>query len=228
MGISPAIIAAGVGAAGSIGGGLLGASGAESAAQTSANTQMEIFQQTQKNLAPFISGGSSAFNSLAQLLGWGPNGFNPQAGKNAMNIVQNMPGYQFSLGQGMQATDAAATARGLNLSGGQIKDEQQFAQGTAQGAWNSYIGQLMGASQLGANAAAGQGQIGAQTGASIGGNQFYGGVAATGYETTGLASGLNNATLGYLLSQQYSDPTPGVESWLNSQPGINYSAPFTG
>lgn len=209
MGISPAIIAAGIGAAGSIGGGFLGASGAESAAQTAANTQMSIFDKTQQNLAPFIQMGGSAFSQLAGLLGFGPGGFNKSTAANAMNTVSSMPGYQFQLTQGMKATDAAAAARGLNLSGGQFKDETQYAQGYAQNAWNSYINQLYQGAGLGESAAAGQGQIGAQTGASIGGNQFYGGLAATGYETTGLSSALNNASLGYLLSQQggggYSD-----------------------
>ena len=170
MAISVPLVAAGVGVAGSIGGGMLGAQGAQNAANTQAQTQMNIFDQTQKNLAPFIQQGGAAFSQLGGLLGFGPGGFNSSTSQNAMNTVQNMPGYQFSMNQGMKATDAAAAARGLNMSGGQVKDEQQFAQGTAQGAWNSYMGQLSTAAGMGESAAAGQGNIGAQTGASVGSN----------------------------------------------------------
>ncbi len=217
-----AIAAAAIGAGGAIGGGMLGASGAEHAAQTAANTEMSIFDTTQKNLAPFISMGGSAFQNLSGLLGFGPGGFNQASANNAMNTLQRMPGYQFQLNQGMKATDAAAAARGLNLSGGQIKGEQQFAQGTAQNAWNSYIGQLTGAATLGENAAAGQGTIGAQTGASIGNTLFQGGMAGTNYMVGGLQGGLQNASLSYLLSQQ------GQNGAYYSPGGAGYDSIYSG
>jgi Chaperone of endosialidase len=202
MAISAPIAAAGIGAAGALGGGFLGASGAESAAQISANTQLGIFDQTQKNLAPFIQMGGSAFSNLGALLGFGPGGLNAASGAKAMNLVQSLPGYQFQMNQGVQAVDRSSAARGLNLSGGQLKDLTQFGQGTAQNAWNSYIGQLSNAAGLGESAAAGQGYVGAQTGASAGNALLEGGLAGTNYMVGGLQGGLNNATLGYLLSQQ--------------------------
>lgn len=72
----PALIAAAVGAAGAIGGSLISSSASknaanaqQSAANTAANTQLSIFNQTQQNLAPYLSTGTSALNQLSSLFG---------------------------------------------------------------------------------------------------------------------------------------------------------------
>lgn len=70
MGIS-AIVAAGIGAAGSVIAGSQAASGAKSAANTAANTQLSMFNQTQARLQPFFSTGQNALQLLANLYGFG-------------------------------------------------------------------------------------------------------------------------------------------------------------
>lgn len=89
MAISPAIIAAGVGAAGAIGGSLISSGASHDAANTqaqaataasqeqlqaaqlAANTQLDIYGQTKSSLAPFVGAGTSALSSLSSLLGLG-------------------------------------------------------------------------------------------------------------------------------------------------------------
>ena len=73
MGVGAAILAAGVATAGAS---IISSSAAGSAAQQqvdaqkyAADLQMQMFQQTQANLKPFITGGTGAFSKLQRLTG---------------------------------------------------------------------------------------------------------------------------------------------------------------
>ena len=73
MGVGAAILAAGVATAGAS---IISSSAAGSAAQQqvdaqkyAADLQMQMFQQTQANLKPFITGGTGAFSELQRLTG---------------------------------------------------------------------------------------------------------------------------------------------------------------
>lgn len=86
-------MAAALPVAGSIVGGMISSSGAKSAAKTQAagqqaaiNAQLQMFNQTQKNLQPYMQSGGWANSALAQLMGLGPNGGHDQgAYTNALN-----------------------------------------------------------------------------------------------------------------------------------------------
>lgn len=117
------------------------ANAAQSAAQLSYQSQEDAlafqknqFNTEQQNAAPWLSAGSSAINQLNGMLqpggsltqGYGQNFTAPTAAEAAAT-----PGYQFTLGQGLQALDRGAAAKGNLLTGGTMKAEQQYGQGLA-------------------------------------------------------------------------------------------------
>jgi len=209
--IAAAIIGGGA-LIGGVGSALIGANASRNAAdaqmqaaQLGANTQMSIFNQTQQNLQPYNQVGQSALQQLARLFGLGPGGGGtPNAGA-ATSALTQFPGYQFGLNQGQTALDRSAASRGLLLSGGQLKDSQQFGQQYAmQNAWNPYVSQLSSLSTLGENAGAGLGTIGANTGAGVAASQLNVGQAqasgimgSNNWLQGGIQSGLQNALYGY-------------------------------
>jgi len=178
----------------------------QNAAQTAANTQMSIFNQTSANLAPYNQMGQSAVSQLASLFGLGgSNGGAPNAAA-ATSALTQFPGYQFGLQQGTQALDRSAASQGRLLSGGQLKAAQQYGQGYAmQNAWQPYVNQLNTSAGLGENAAAMVGNQGVQTGANVGASQLAAGQAqASGTIGTNNAiqGGLQSALLAYALQNQ--------------------------
>jgi hypothetical protein len=178
------------------------ASAQTSAANTAAQTQKDIFNQTQKNLSPYIQEGNTATNQLnAQL----PTLTSPITMDET--TLRNTPGYQFNLTQGLKATQNSAAARGLGISGAALKGASTFATGLADSTYqnqfnNANINQtnaynrLKGLVDTGESSAAGQGVIGANTGSSIAGAQIGAGNAnaaaanATGAAVNGIASNI--------------------------------------
>lgn len=68
------------------------------------------------------------------------------------------PGYDFQLSEGLNAIDQSAASRGNLFSGETMKAAQQFGTGLAAQDYSNYFNRLMGVSNQGQNAAAGQGQ----------------------------------------------------------------------
>jgi hypothetical protein len=146
------------------------ASAAQSAAQTQANAakyaadlQNQQFQTTQANLSPYMGIGTQALPQYLSLLGLGSGG---TAG--IQSALQNMPGYQFALQQGMKGAANTASGSGLNLSGAQQKGLANYATGLAQQNYQNYLGNLGNAVGMGQNAAAGLGSLGAANAAALG------------------------------------------------------------
>src|SRR5690625_285240 len=111
------------------------------------------FEQTQKNLAPYMESGKGAQGLLDQLLGLGdqPADF---------SVLTNSPQYQFALNQGQQALDRDAAARGTLFSGAHTKDAMQFGQGLASQQFQNYFNNLSSLANRGQNAAVGEGNFG--------------------------------------------------------------------
>jgi len=172
----PAIIAAGVAAAGAIGGGLIASSGAKKAAQTQADaakeaaaTQERMFERQVELQSPFQQGGLTAQQQIMQLLGIGGDktaaGYGSLAKPFGEAEFRADPGYAFRQSEGMKALERSAAARGNLLSGGTMKGIQRFGQDLAsqeyQNAFNRYqveranrlnpLQSLMGAGQSSAN-----------------------------------------------------------------------------
>jgi hypothetical protein len=172
----PAIIAAGVGAAASVGGGLIARSGArkaaraqEQAAQRAEQTQREMFERQIALQEPFRQAGMTAQQQIMQLLGIGGDanaaGYGSMARPFGQADFQQDPGYAFRQAEGMKALERSAAARGNLLSGAQMKGIQRFGQDLAsqeyQNAFNRFqieraarlnpLQSLMGAGQSATN-----------------------------------------------------------------------------
>ena len=120
-----------------------------------------------------INAGIGAYTPLAQLgaqySGAAPTIMNalglggPAGMQSALaNFQQYNPGYQFQLQQAQQAAERAAATGGMTNSGNLINAEQANAINLANQNYGSWLSNLMGAGQMGANiqgtAAAGQAQ----------------------------------------------------------------------
>lgn len=162
-----------------VGASVVGAVGANMAAGKSASAankataaQQGMFDTTQANLSPYIAQGDAANNLLQSQL---PSLSSPVTLNQTQ--LQQTPGYQFALTQGLKSAQNSAAARGLGVSGAAEKGAEQYATGLADQTYqqqfqnaltnkqNSY-NELTGATQIGANAAAGLGQISAQVGSN--------------------------------------------------------------
>lgn len=238
-----AILGAGaLGVGGGIASSLIGSNAAQSAAaaqeaaaNNATNTQLNIYRQTQSNLAPYNQVGQSALSQLASLFGLGAGGPSAATAANATSALQNYPGYQFGFNSGLQALDRSAASQGLLLSGGQVKAAQQYGQGYAmQNAWQPYISSLSQLAQLGESAGAQAGTIGANTGANVGNSQLAAGQAAasglvgsanalTSGLTSSLGTGLNSGLLSLALQQAYNQ-TPITTTGANF--GVSPSSPY--
>ena len=119
--------------AGTLVAGVLGSNATTEAAETQADAaraasqaQLDMYNQTRADLAPYRQAGYGALDQL-------------QSG-NAAQIAQSDPGYQFRLNEGMKALNANASATGNRLGGAQQKALAQYSQAYASNeygnAWN--------------------------------------------------------------------------------------------
>ena len=145
----------------------------ENAANRAAQTQRDMYAQTNTNQAPFRQAGLDATQALG-----GFYGLPGYAKVDPSQQIQNLPGYQFQLNQGVQAIDRSAASRGLLNSGATGKALAQYGQGLAQ----SYAGQYTQGLQDIANRGEGATQSTAAAGAGaanqISADQNYAGQAA--------------------------------------------------
>jgi len=150
-------IAGGIGAAGSLGGAALESnaagnaasaqvSGADYAAQLQAeeaqnalNFQKQEWNTQQQNLAPWLNAGGQGLSQLETLLGVGGNKTAPGYGSLTQGFTpptleqaEQYPGYQFGLGQGEQAIQNSAAAKGNAFSGNTAEALNNYAQNYAQ------------------------------------------------------------------------------------------------
>lgn len=199
------VVAAGIQAVGAITGSVIQSSAAQGAANTEASAaeagqqlSESQFNKTQANLKPFIQAGQQALPQYENLIGTGPGG--PGGIANALGAL---PGYQFTLGQGLQATQNGFAAQGLANSGAALKGAANYATGLAQSNWQNYITPVQALVGSGQNAAGNLGSLGLQSA----GQQASLGVAAGQAQAAGtigsanaLASGLSGLGQSALLA----------------------------
>ena len=204
-----------IGGGATLASGIIGSNAAESAANTQAQAaqnaqqlQAQEFNQTQANLAPYVSAGVSAQNALSPLIGTNQGG-NPLTApltapfQPTMSQLAQTPGYQFTLNQGLMATQNSFAAQGLGTSGAALQGGVNYAEGLAsntyQNQFNNYLAEnaqtynmLQGQVNTGENAAA---QVGSQGIASTANqaNALTSGAAATAAGTVGSANAITNA-----------------------------------
>jgi len=148
---------AGIGTVANIGGSLLAGSASKSAASTEAGysqqaaaNQQNEFNTNQNYQNPYIQAGTndlSAYQNQYQNTNSALTGaFNKaQAlstpGTMTQAQLEATPGYQFSLNQGLQATQANAASRGLGVSGAAMKGATNYATGLASNTYQNVFNQ---------------------------------------------------------------------------------------
>ena len=112
----------------------------------------EMFDISREDLAPYRETGELALQDLDALIRGGEFAAEPAFEFDyTLADFEADPGYQFRLSEGLKAIERSGAARGLALSGRQLKDLQRFGQGLAseefgraygreyQEAFNEYI-----------------------------------------------------------------------------------------
>lgn len=174
--------------------------------------QRRQYNLTREDFAPFREAGVDALGRQAAILNGDFSGF------------QNSPDYLFNFGQGVQALDQSAAARGGLFGGGHSKDLTKFGQGLASTHLNDYWSKLAGLAGQGYNSTSSLGSLGANMANNISGQ--YNNIAnnrASSY----LTQGQNNAgmigALGGGIAQGYgynSAMNGGGTGWyLGNNPG---------
>lgn len=120
-------------------------------------------------------------------------------GQNELNLD---PGYQFRLNEGMKALENSAAAKGMSLSGGNLKDISRWSQSFASNEFNNaygrrqdYLNRLSGLVGIGQASATGQA---AQGGAM--GNQVSNSIMAGGQAQANMYSNLGAINSAYATS----------------------------
>jgi hypothetical protein len=206
-------LASGLG--GVVSGGIQGqAAGKASQEQVAAQQQAiaaekQYFGTAQGEEQPFANFGVAAGGQLSSLLG-----LNGGGGAGAQATLNSLPGFQFAEQQGQQAVNNGMTARGLGLSGAQVRGSEDYASGIASQNYSNYVNELLGFTNLGANAATSIGNQATTTGGNIAGaltgignaqaagtiGQANAQAGQVGSLTGALGSGVNNYA-GYSLYQ---------------------------
>lgn len=249
--ISVPVIAAGVGAAGSIGGSLISSSAQSSAANKAAGTVAAQQGQTRADLLPYNSNGQTANRILVNsLYGGDPgvpnllsaNGFAPN-GTGGSNLtfqpteaeLEATPGYKFIRDQGLESVQNSAAARGLGTSGASLKGAAAYATGLAsttlgqqqqifQQNLSNVLNPLEYVANQGENAGATTGQLGTTAAGNEGAAQIGAG-NATAAGIAGATSAAGGLPANYLL---YSNLLGGGNSFSTGRNNFYGDGPNTG
>lgn len=171
-------------------GGVSTAIGASSAAKAQTNaanrasdTELRMFDATQKNIQPFVNVGKDSLNALTAAI---PGLAAPINMDQA--TLEATPGYKWNLAQTLKAAYNSASARGLGASGAAIRGAETAASGLADNTYQQQFGNALANKtmmlkalgfpvELGANAAAGLGTTSAGVASNVGSNMIGAGNA---------------------------------------------------
>lgn len=120
----------------------------------------QAYGMLSNQLGSTIGNTGTASSMMAQLLGAAPAS---QATTDAFNNYKNSTGYQFQLGQGMDAINGNAAAKGLLQSGATAKALDSYGQNLASTTFGNYLNQLQGVANTGLQAAQTVGATGQTT-----------------------------------------------------------------
>lgn len=222
-GVATAIGAAAVvGAGASIYAGNKAAGAAKSAANSSIAEQNSEYNQTRADQAPFRTAGVSALDQISKLYGLDSTDASGNVvkgtGKADFSGFTNSPGFQFDLGQGQDAINRSAAARGGLLSGAAVKAGQTYATGLADQSFQQYVGNLSSVAGVGQAATNATQTAGTNAANSISGAYTQAGNArASAYENTGQTiGGATNSLAGNYLLYNYLNPASRAAAPLGS------------
>ncbi len=150
---------------------------ASDAANRAADVQMQMFQQSRQDLQPFRDAGGRGLSRFEAELG--PS-------------FQQSPGYQFAFGEGVNAIDRGASARGMLNSGARLRELTRYGQGMANQEYGQYMNRLAALAGIGQTATGQTAQLGQQAAGAAGNAAMMGGQAAA----SGIVGGTNAALQG--------------------------------
>jgi hypothetical protein len=239
---------------------LYGSSQASKGAGNAANLQEDQYYRTREGLQPYDASGQAALHNALALTDLGPTGGGPNYVDLAYNQylppqmtqaqLEQTPGYQFTLAQGLKATQSAAAARGLGVSGASLKGAGTYATGLAdktyldqfnvantrfqdvlnlntaqQGNLQGQFNRLADITHTGESAAAATGVAGTSA-ASTAGNYLNQAGLATAAGTTGVSNAVTGAANNYVAYnalQGYLNPTTTGYNNPNNPLGGNFT-----
>jgi hypothetical protein len=154
--------------------------------QDAATAQIQGLQSGQKAETPYYNQatgttaqyGAAALAPYTNLFGTGTTGLGAYG--NAVGLggpgatvdwLQNQPGYQFALGQGLQAIDRGAASRGMLTSGNTLDAEQKYGTGLANQYYQNYVSNLAPYFDLATTGAGGIANTNLATGGNLAGLQ---------------------------------------------------------
>lgn len=198
----PALIPALVIGAGTVAGAAISGGAADSAASTAANTaaannalQSQIYGSNKALAQPYIDSGGNAETALNGFLGLGGD---PAATQKAFNDYLGSTGYQFNLGQGLDAVNQSKAAAGLLGSGSTLKALDAYGTGLADQYGQQYVGNLQNEVSTGQSAASGLAGAGQSYANAVSANNNTASNTAATAGATGAASA--NALIGSALN----------------------------
>ena len=192
------VTAAVIGAGASLAGGAMAADATGEAAAMQAQSQREALAQQELLTRPYRGLGEQAMPEYMRLLGIGPKGERLSPQQINQQLTQ-MPGYQFQLSQGLDATKRQAAAMGLGLSGNTLQALNKYGQGLASTSYQTQLENLLSPIKIGeaaaTNQAANVGQVGtnlANIYGAQGQNQAAAALGMTGGVANAVGGGLSN------------------------------------
>lgn len=184
-----------LGAGASIIAGNKAASAQKNAAKQASDTQLQMYDQTRADQAPYREVGYGALGKLAGMFGvqrMDASG-KPVTVASAAGVGYNgdggfttSPGYEFRRSEGLKAIDRSSAARGMLNSGGADKARMRYADGLASSEYDSYSNRLAALAGVGQTSTAQTGAAGATAANGISAAQTAAGNAtASAYANTG-------------------------------------------
>jgi len=183
---------------------------AANAQRAALEQQMNVAQGNQQAVAglyqPYLSAGLPAVSKMSDLLGLGSGGAGAM-----QTTLESVPGYQFTVNQGLEAAKRRASQTGRLNSGSLLNELTKLGQGYASQNYGNYLGQLGQMANLGLGAAGSTAGAYGQsantlssllgTGGNIGAQQAISGANASGAGLQSIVQALGQ----YQQSQQLSD-----------------------
>ena len=217
-------------AVGSIAAGLYGATQSRRAGETqaaasdrAATLQNKQFQQTRKDLAPWRETGTVALTELSDLYGLPVEGRPTPGGgtrderkSGAYDRFFTTPSYEFRLGEGINALEKSAAARGTLNSGRMGRELVRYGQGVASTEFDTYANRLSGLAGVGQVATTDTGRFGATAATNAGVLGANAGEArASGY--VGASNALSDSVenLLYFYGSRSGYGGTGMGQWIN-------------
>jgi len=192
------------------------------ASQTASNTELAMYYQSRKDIAPWRDVGQQALKRAKNVIFQGPGPY------------EESPQYNFLVGETNKALARSQSARGRLDSGAALREAARYGEGLASTEYQNYLTNWIRTKVNPLLALSGQGQVSAgqsasgalQTGGQIAQNVIGAGNAtASGYisQANAITGGLNAGVQGYnnYLFNQY------LQNQYNPNP-MNTAQPYMG